>query len=186
MDGLASALRLKIADVTIGLMKMAWLLAIPIFGSVCAAPWTGDPRVAFTDWSPPRGTISYVELASRFAPWKRSALGLSCSSDRQIRFVLRSRMPGPRWVFKKGDTDKATIFIRDISHKLEMPFTVTETGVVDTLISEHLSLSQLQLLAAILGTAEPQAVDVMTMETGTSMKARASSSAVQKVILACT
>ncbi|RQW43486.1 hypothetical protein [Novosphingobium sp. LASN5T] len=167
-------------------MKKAWLIAISLFGAVCALPLTGDPRVVLTDWSPPLGTISYIELASRFAPWKISALGLSCGSDRQLRLVLRSRLPGPRWVFQKDNTDEATIVIGDIAHELVVPMTLTETGVVDTLISERLSPSQLQLLSANLGTAEPQAVNVFTMETGTFMKARASNSAVRKVISACT
>ena len=185
-DAPASALRPKIARITLGLMKKTWLIAISLFGAVCALPITGDPRVVLTDWSSPLGTISYIELASRFAPWKRSALGLSCGSDRQLRLVLRSRLPGPRWVFEKGNTDEATVYFGDIAHKLAVPMTLAETGVVDTLISERLSPSQLQLLSENLGTAAPQTVDVMTMETGTFMKARASNSAVRAMISACT
>jgi hypothetical protein len=166
-------------------MKRVWLIAVLIFAWACALPWTGDPRIALTDWTPPRGTISYVELASRFAPWKRSAFGLSCGSDHQLRLVLRSRLPGPRWVFKQGNTDTATIFIRGIDHKLEVPITLTEKGVVDTLISEPLSRPQLQSVMASLGPVVPQKLDVMTMETGTYMKGRANSLAVQKVAEAC-
>lgn len=166
-------------------MKWAWGIAVVVFGSACALPWTGDPRVAFVDWSQPLGSISYVELASRVAPWKRSALGLSCSSDRQPRLVLRSRLPGPRWLFKQGNTDTATIFIRDIEHKFEVPITLTETGVTDTLVSVRLSSPQLQSLSILFGSADPHSVDVMTMETGTFMRGRANNLAIRKMVLAC-
>lgn len=167
-------------------MKWAWLIAILVLGGVCALPWTGDPRVALTNWSPPHETNSYLELASRFAPWKRSALGLSCGSDRQLRLVLRSRLPGPRWALKQGNTAKATIFIRDIGRKIEVPITLTATGAVDTLVSGRLSPSALHSLARSFGPTEPLSVDVMTMETGTFMRGRASDVAIQKMVSACT
>jgi hypothetical protein len=149
-------------------------------------PWTGDPRVALADWSPPHGTNSYLEFASRFAPWKRSALGLTCGSDHQLRLVLRARLPGPRWALKQGNTGRATIFIRDIAHKMEVPITLTATGAVDTLMSGQLSPPLLQSLATLFGSAEPQSVDVMTMETGTFMRGRANNVTIQKMALACT
>lgn len=167
-------------------MKWAWLIVILVLGAACALPWTGDPRVALADWSPPQGTNSYLELASRFAPWKRSALGLSCGSDHQLRLVLRSRLPGPRWALRQGDTGTATIFIQDIAHKIEVPIALTATGAVDTLVSGKLSPPLLQSLATSFGSAEPQSVDVMAMETGTFMRGRANNVSIQKMVLSCT
>jgi hypothetical protein len=167
-------------------MKNAWLIAVLIFGSACALPWTGDPRVALTDWSAPHGATSYIELASRFAPWKRSTLGLSCGSDHQLRLIFRSRLPGPRSSLKQGDEGQATIFVRDIAHKLEVPIRLVEVSVTDTLLSDRLSPPQVKALTAFLASGQSQTVDIMTMETGTFMKARANGSAVQKVVSACT
>lgn len=166
-------------------MKWAWLIAILVIGAACALPWAGDPRVALTNWSPPQGAKSYLELAARVAPWKRSALGLSCGSDHQLRLVLRSRLPGPRSVLKQGSTGTATIFIRDIAHKITVPLTLTTTGVIDTLVSERLSPPLLQSMATLFGSTVPQSVDVMTMETGTFMRGRADNVAIQKMVLAC-
>ena len=180
------ALSSGIADASPTLMSKVWAIFILLFGFGCAIPWTGDPRIALADWSSPLGTTSYVELASRFAPWKRSSLGLACGSDHHLRLVFRSRLPGPRLIFKQGNTDNATIFIRDIAHKLEVPIRLTEVGLIDTFLSEPLSLPQLQSLAASIGSARPETVNLMTMETGTFMKGRADNAAVQTVVSACT
>lgn len=166
-------------------MKRVWLIVILAFGVLCALPWTGDPRVALTDWSAPYGINSYIELAARVAPWKRSALGLGCGSDHQLRLVLRSRLPGPRWVLRPGSKDKATIFIRDIAHSLEVPITLTATGAVDTLVTEPLSSPTIRSLATFFGSAAPQRVDVVTMETGTFMRGRANSAAILQMVSAC-
>lgn len=168
-------------------MKNVWLIASVIFGAVCAVPWTGDPRVALADWSPPSGTISYVELASRFAPWKRGTLGMSCDFDHTLRLVLRSRLPGPPWTRKLGDTDRATIFIQGQGHsyKVEVPVTLSGTGMVDTLTSESLSRPMLHSLITSFGTSEPKKVDVMTMETGSYMNGIADGAAVQRIVSTC-
>ena len=185
-DSPVPALSYAVADTSHTLMSKAWAVFILLFGIGCAIPWTGDPRIALTDWSPPAGTISYVELASRFAPWKRSSLGLACGSDHHLRLVFRSRLPGPRLVFEQGNTDNATIFLRDIAHKLEVPILLTEVGQIDTFLSEPLSLPQLKSLATSIGSTRPETVNLMTMETGTFMKGRANNAAVQKVVSACT
>ena len=168
-------------------MKAGWLIAALLIGSICVLPWTGDPRVALVDWSPPLGMTSYVELASRFGPWKRSALGLGCGLDHQLRLVFRSRLPGPREFFRQGSTGKATILVQGVGHGLgfEVPITLTDTGVVESIMSERLDPSRIESLKELFEPSKPETVYMGTLEMGTDMIGRADSAAIQRVVSSC-
>jgi hypothetical protein len=144
--------RLIPGAVGIGILLLgAWYFAVP--SPVVQADFTS---LHF----PPKG---HIEVAS--LPGAKGSLNLVCDDQRNFRFLLTTRMPGPRDDLRPG-TYTATIFIGDIKHKLEMPVDLVGFSAADTLVSAPLSSNQLGDLTAWLGKSPPQQISFMTMERG--------------------
>jgi hypothetical protein len=138
--------------VGIGILLLGvWYFAVP--SPVVQSDFTS---LHFT----PKG---HIEVAS--LPGAKSSLDLVCDDQQNFRFLLTTRIPGPRDGLRPG-TYSATIFIGDIKHKLEMPVDLVGVSATDTLVSAPLSSNQFDDLAAWLGKSPPQQISFMTMERG--------------------
>ena len=161
-----------------------WIIVFALLALGCAIPWTGNPQVALIGWDRPSGSISYIELASRYTPWKRSALGLSCGKDHNLRLVLRTKLSLWSEMDRLGLIDKGSLIF--FQHRqLELPLQITKAGLVDTVTSPKLSVTQLHQLGEFVGSTPPSSVSVQTMETGTYMTGRATNSDLSALLQKC-
>ncbi|MBB1248414.1 hypothetical protein [Rhizobium sp. G21] len=142
------------------------------------------------------------ELAVNIESETPASLYLACTDGSERRLLLSTRLPGPRYDYRKGNKDDAFLYVETIEQKMDLKWTLAERGKddpwggylfwrknldePDTLISAPLTGDQIATISRWFGHAPPSEVSIIGfLETGVFMTGKATGKAIADFDASC-
>lgn len=167
-----------------GVLRL-WLM--PMFIVTCIA----TSGCSYGQWGDiknlPFAVTARVELASAGWPLKRSSLSLVCGSDKSLRLIMLTEVPGRRETFSVDFPDEASIFINGIDQQIpDVVMRAVIIGPPDAIVSDALSISAVEQLTEWFGAIPPNKVSVVGFwETGTYMQGKVTGADIDTIARSC-